>query len=491
MVGFLKKNKIQLLIVFVVGIFAYSIKLGMYSVSIDTEILIYHPEAMLKSWIAIGRWGLVAVKNLFHFLPINIILTNICAFLIFFISIMVWFANLDKISKKENKFAKTIFGLIVITAPIFAEQFYFSLQSVEVAIAFLGLAIAVFFQEKWITNNKVWAIFPAVLFVTYAFGCYQAFIPLYISVCVFDYIVKYDGKINMKQILKYLLIFGISFILNVVIDRMAKNIYGVHDSGYLKNQILWGTERKYITITRILHSISNSFMGIGYHETLAYGIAFVLMTIVVAEKRDFYKNKFFYLAYMVFFVVAPFATTILKGTIEAARARFVIPFVTGFALYYVLSNTENKKILKLAKITAIYAIIVQTVITFSLFYIDNQRYHEDVKIANKIEEDLKNYDSSKLIVFMGAYQTPETIIKGETIGASFFAHDAGSNLGCTHRALGFMKTLGMNHELATVEQIQEAREELSAKVENKEINLTVYPNEGYIIELDNYIIVNF
>ena len=489
---FFRKNKVPLIVIFVIGVIAYSVKLVTYTVSIDTEILMYNPRTLLKSWVSIGRWGLVGIKELFHLLPINIMITDICAFLIFFISIIIWFVNFEKILKKDSKLGKIVFGLIIITTPIFAEQFYFSLQSIEVAIAFLMLAIAIFFQERWIIDGKKWCIFPTIILITFTFGCYQAFIPLYISICLFDYISNYDRKINIKRILKYLLIFIIALVLNYIFDRIFRNIYEVsYNARYLKSQILWGTERKYFTLTRVVYSIINSFVGIGCYETIAYGVFFVLMTIVVATKLDLKDNKFFYLVYFLFFLIVPFATGILKGVGEVSRAKFCIPFITGFVFYYILCNTDNKKILSILKVTGVYAVVIQTVVTFSLFYLDYQRYSEDVRIANKVEDDLKSFDTSKPIVFVGAYKTPDTIIKGETMGASFFAHDANSNLGCTYRALGFMKTLGMKHDLPSLDEISEARENLNSKLEKNEVTLSVYPNKGYIIELEKYIIVSF
>lgn len=492
MLEFLRKNKYPIIIIFIIGLFAYSVKLFTYSISIDTEILIYTPEKILDSWIAIGRWALVGTKQLFHFIPINIYLTNIFTFLIFFISIIFWFINFDKLFKKDNKFAKTVFGLIIITAPIFAEQFYFSLQSVEVAIAFLEIAVAVYFQEKWITENKIWAIFPTIILVTLSFGCYQAFIPLYISICVFDYIVKYNEKVDIKRILKYLLIFILSFGINIIIDKIFKNVNQISDNGYLFSQIAWGTERKINTIQKIALAIKDTFLGNGIHETIAYGVIFILMTLVVSNKIKFKENKFFYLVYIFFFVISPFITVIIKGTPEVVRARFATPFVTGFAFYYVLINQENKEILNMAKIVAIYTIIVQTIITFLLFYSDYQRYCEDVNIANKISEDLEKLDITKPIYIMNSFNSQNLLLKGDGLGESFFIHDSNSEIGCTGRAIKFMKILGNDKiNRISAEQVPEARKELEEKILNEEIDLKAYPEEGYIIELDDYIIVNF
>ena len=495
---FLKNNKWELIILFIVGFLAYSIKIFSYSVSIDTEALMTDPTGLLNSWISIGRWGLVLVKKMFHFLPINIFLTNISSFIIFFISIAVWFFNFDKIyNKKNNRLAKLAFGLIVITAPILAEQYYFSLQSVEVSLAFLLLALAVNFQEKWIKDNKIWAIFPTILFVTYAFGCYQAFIPLYISMCVFDYIYKYDGKIDFKLIFKYLFIFIVSMILNFIIDKIFLSVYHLNRSGYLDSQISWGTERKLVIITRIFKSIIGTFIGIGTHETIAYGIIFILMAIVI-NKKSLKDNKFFYLVCLFFFSVFPFATNIIKGSNEVVRARFSVVFVTGFAFYYVLTNTDMKEIIRIAKITAVYAIVVQTIVTFSLFYIGYKSYKEDVLVANKINKDLENYDTSKQIIFIGAYKNltyysfVSSLINGETIGNSFFEQDAVTDYGCTYRALGLMKTLGIDgYNPIPRNGADKIRKEIQQEIENKEIEIKPYPKKGYIVELDDYIIVNF
>lgn len=491
---FIKENKWQLITAFVIGLLAYIIKLSTYSISIDTEILINDPKYQINSWISINRWGLTMTKELFHLIPINIYLTNICAFIIFFISVAVWFANLDRLpKKKDNKIAKLIFGLVIITTPILAEQFYFSLQSVEIALAFLGISIAVYLQSKWIDGSKFWVAIPAILLVTYSFGCYQAFVPLFITICLFDYICRYDGKIEIKRIIKYLSIFVISFILNIIIDKLFKYFKGIDSTNYLSNQIFWGTERKLFTIDRVIRSVWGSFIGTGVHETVSYGILFILMTLVLNESKNLKNNKFFYLVYIVFFAVIPFITTIIKGFPEVARAKFAIPFVTGFALYYILLNSDRKEILNMTKIVAVYVIIVQTVTTFMLFYSDYNRYKEDVEVAKKIKRDFEGHNSArKPIFFVGKYKSKNVKLKGEALGESFFAHDSNTVVGCSFRAVTFMRTLGIEvNFFMTPELAPKAREELSQKIKNHEVDLKKYPEEGYIAEFDDYIVVNF
>ena len=286
-------------------------------------------------------------------------------------------------------------------------------------------------------------------------------------------------------------------ILNFIIDKIFLSVYHLNRSGYLDSQISWGTERKLVIITRIFKSIIGTFIGIGAHQTIAYGIIFILMAIVI-NKKSLKDNKFFYLVCLFFFTVFPFATNIIKGSNEVVRARFSVVFVTGFAFYYVLTNTDMKKIIKITKITAVYAIIAQTIITFCLFFIGYKSYKEDVLVANKINKDLENYDTSKQIIFIGAYKNLTyysfvcSLIDGETIGNSFFEQDAVTDYGCTYRALGLMKTLGIDgYNPIPRNGADKIRKEIQQEIENKEIEIKPYPKKGYIVELDDYIIVNF
>lgn len=485
---FFRKNKITLLILFFIGIVVYGIRLFCYTISIDTEILINDPKTLLSGWIALGRFGLVGLKRILGLIPINIIVTNIVAYIILYISIIIWIINLTKLENKSNNMANLAFGLIIMTSPLLAEQFSFTLQGIEISIAFLFIAIAMFFIERWLEIIKEksykWQkiILPilSIILLTIAFGCYQAFVALFITICVFFVLVKYKEKIDYMLIMKYAIIFFISLISYYAINSIVQKETGIVSSGYLTGQIYWGKESVLITIARIVVCIGITVLGYGIENNLSYLLLVIFGMIYLIKKYRIKENKMFYLCTL-FLIATPFLTTFIRGSAETYRARFSFIFLIAFGVYHFFINS-NGKMQKFIIAIAIYTIIIQSISTILLFYSDYNRYKEDVNLANEINNVIEKMDTAKPVVFVGMYHTKTVLAKGEALGYSFFEWDVTTEYGVNLRANGFLKTLGIKYNTPTIEQIKEAEQE--------SLNVPVWPDEKAIVEKDNYIIVN-
>ena len=483
MKDFIQRNKFYLLIILLVGVLIYGIRIFSSDISIDTEILINTPEQILNMWMSFGRFGLVGIKELFHLVPINITLTNIFTFIFFFLSIIIWMINIEKIQKSKNKYATLIFGLSLMISPIFVEQFGFTLQSLEVSIAFLFVALGIFFQEKYFETNKIIYSLITILLIAGSFMCYQAFIVLYITICVFDYIAKYKDKTDYKLILKYLVIFAIACVLYFGISAVLTNVLNVEKDTYIQDQIKWGEYGIVEGIGRmiLLNAVTTSpFLGIQFDLILV--CIFTILSYYLLKNIKLKENKLFYLIY-IFMFVTPFITGIIKGDVELYRAKFSLAFLIAFALYYLINNVETKKLKLVLNIFVTIFIVSQTITSFSLFFIDNQRYQNDIEIGNQINETIKNLNTDKPVVFVGKKEYTKYFIRGEMLGHSFFEWDAKEEYGINERTIGFLKTIGIEYRSADLEQIQKAREEAK--------EMPIWPEDNSIVEKEDYIIVNF
>lgn len=484
----IKNNIIVAVAILLIGIVAYSIKMAFYTISIDTEVLINNPDELLNSWISIGRYGLVYIKKFLGLIPINIKLTNILAFIIFYFSIIIWIINLNKLEGKNNKIANFAFGSIVITSPLLAEQFGFSLQSIEIALGFLFLSIAIFLIEKVLEEEKlnlyiikIIELVISTLLLSIVFCCYQAFIVLYVTICSYFVLVKSRNKIEYKLIFKYIAIFAVSLAIYYITDIIIKDKMAVASSVYLKEQIYWRKEGIANTIYRTIASIGMFVLGYGITNNCTYSFLFIIVVIYLLKRYKIKENKIFYLC-VIFFLTTPFITTILKGTAELDRARFSHVFLIAFLINHLLNNAEGK--IKRATIyIMVYTILIQTISTTLLFYNDYKRYQEDVNFSRQINSIIEKMDVSKPVIFLGKYKTQTVSIKGEVLGRSFFEWDYNTIYGVNIRANRFLKTLGIYYISPTLEQIEEAR--------TKYKELAIWPNSNSIIEMDKYIIINF
>ena len=84
--------------------------------------------------------------------------------------------------------------LIIITSPLIAEQFTFTMQIFEISLGYLLLILNFKLINEYIYNNKKWQLPIIVLILAFVFGIYQAFCLLYITLSVIYFIVNINNK---------------------------------------------------------------------------------------------------------------------------------------------------------------------------------------------------------------------------------------------------------------------------------------------------------
>lgn len=140
---YIQENRKSIFITVVFTVALYAVMLLGNRISIDTEVMINNPEGQLNAWYGINRFGLGLFKHVFHLIPISIPFTNVMTVLFFIFAAISWNYSLVTLQKVQNTKAVFVFLLIFVSSPIFAEQFHFTLQSMEIAFALGAEAIAV------------------------------------------------------------------------------------------------------------------------------------------------------------------------------------------------------------------------------------------------------------------------------------------------------------------------------------------------------------
>lgn len=148
--NFIKNNYIYIIafIYFLILYFWYFKNI----ITIDTEDALLNPNTYYYGWIGQNRFSIFLINKFLSNFSFNILYRRIITFLIFYVSIIIiikyftkWF-NLN--DKKINFLAILIFG----SSPIFAEQFYFTLQSIPISLGLLLESISLYFLDKYNKN---------------------------------------------------------------------------------------------------------------------------------------------------------------------------------------------------------------------------------------------------------------------------------------------------------------------------------------------------
>lgn len=516
-------------------------KIGSAVIGIDTENLIKEQRKFYRGWLDIGRYGLVFLKGLFggydqfnpYFAGLMTVAFLAAAVLLF---LYLW----DKASGKaicaafeSNDNGKGLHdreynirgilcwaaGAVLWTShPVITEQLYFSLQSMEVCFSILLTAAALICVLRWQEGSRrgvCRVLLPAAcLMLLVSFSTYQSFVELFIFGTVsvvllkgLDLIVSekenIDGGKLIRLVLPYFLVFLTAFVGNMALTRLF-----FAGSSYLSEQVEWGSAPITDILVSIAKQIGKTFTGIGaVHYDITFGIltvvTVVLLTVILC-RYGFHKKGSF--GVMLFFLAAlmatPYLLLIICGGNAAVRSQLVLPALTGFYAYLDLNicfrfwedKAKTKSVLGrtitiLTALVCISAAWRQTQVTEALYYTEKMCYEQDKAIARELISriDVERGHNWYPVVFIGAYefQGNHACIEGETIGRSFFEHDAEAEprfYWSTRRALGLMHVLGYNYEqVVDPEMIAIAMEDSKYMPE--------WPNEGCVQVHDDMIIV--
>lgn len=318
---FLKENKWNIAVVTILTLLIYIYRLCNNGFSVDTEVMINDPQGQMMSWMITGRWSLYLTKFVFHLIPINITLTNILAVIFLILNAVIWTYYLESISSIKNHKYNWIFMSAIVSSPILCEQIGFTLQAFEIIFGFFVLAIAMILIENWRKNPRhIPQLVGAILIVTYCFGLYQSFVFMFVFSCILSFVLIYENKgelevkLTIIDILKYIGIFVVSFILFEIISKLVLNYLHAESSSYLANQILWGQFPKLYIITNIAKSIFNLIIG----KNSLYHYFLIIFMIIFFIRYCFNRNnnnatKVFKVIVVLALYAMPFTLNILIG----------------------------------------------------------------------------------------------------------------------------------------------------------------------------------
>jgi len=503
------KNNIPLLIATTLTLFfCYGIKLFQYSIGIDTEQFMVDKSGIFEFNVNIGRFGsnfLVWLLHIKEFNPFTAFFSTFCILWLFTISHTYIIALFCKSTGKNNDLIP--FALVFASSPVWAEQFYFVHQAREVALMVLLCPFTIYIMFKGFIDNKKSKIIFAFLSLIFMTSVYQAMVPFFccgVFICfmLFMETSDYEQKIYRNLCLKIFAMFVCAIIAYAVIFYMVEKVQ------YLNDMNKWGHTSIKENILRILlfaytltigsipqvQDITNSIIAshsrsgieaakdianiskiFGNILLLPLALLFIIKCITIAHKNHLYIIAAICVPLSIMFLA------ILGGNMPPIRAIYVLPLAFAFMFFFLIKNCSNKfriAIICLALFTAAY----QAQITAQLFYSDQLRYNEDVRLAYEIRNIIGNENLP--IAIIGKYKIAEkfhaNFIQGEVIGHSFFEWGKDARE-AVERKLDFMRCLGINFNAPNDEQLEKAIYETNF--------MPSYPNVGYVKKLPDMIVV--
>ena len=516
------KNNIPLLIaVSLTLFFTYGIRLLWYSAGIDTTVFIAFRARELEWGLRIGRFGFVFLSNILHIRGFNPFTAFFMAFCLFWFAAISWAYILAVFSKDTGRNNKLIpFALLFMTMPVWATQFYFLQQAAENALIIALCPYIIYLLYKGFLDNEKGKVICGFALFVFSVSVYQAIIPLFICGVFACFLFlqensNYKPKVYRNLCLKlFLTLIGVIAVY-LFIDRIIiPPVFNIERASYLDNMFRWGQAPFMRIITQLLffgyvligpippiHNIATrniaNIVGTDL-ETISwpariYGNVLLLpatvlflIAVIVIMRRAIPKERRF--LYLLAGIGVPFSIILMAlagGNVPPMRALYSLPFASAFMLYFLI-KTSKKKIAIVISCIALLAAGYQAQISAQLFYSDQLRYNEDVRLANNFYNLINSVQTGDImlpVALVGRRDTSSqfqvNFIHGEMIGSSVFAQETASST--TLLGLSFMRNLGMNFEAANPEQIRLASQWAAW--------LPAYPDPGCVMIAGDFILV--
>lgn len=475
---------------------------------IDTMVFINMPN-YTYNWLNIGREGAVLSKLIFQQMYYNPYLATVAGYIFIIIGGNL-FGYIGNRCSKSGGFIWTLVPYMFVS-PIFAEQFYFKLQILEMGWAYILCTISVGLNYFIIFKKRRYLYIISFIMMIWSFHTYQTFVITYAVMVGFAYILLVISAVICEErndvtwkslLLEHVIVFGVA---NVAGSIMTSVFF--HSSGYLESTIFWRVESAEACIKNILQHIvllfsGNkilAFLGVEYDlsifYTAFYGFFSILVICLMLKEFLFRRNIIYFVTLFATVCIqfAPLLLTIYMGAIPSIRAQLVYPMVLIFnaILSFILVSRKRVKYYKYANIIIMVAMIValwhQTSITLRLIYTDGVRSDEDIRLAESLNIRLMEMDAvDKPVAFVGGYENKLDVVcvRGHMIGQSVFdmfteiePHYAVS----TWHTCSEMNAIGIYRNQASDEEVQIAR-----KIA---IDMPVWPHKDSVKDVGEFVVV--
>lgn len=478
----------------------YGQRIFYYDVSIDSEIAISSLKKILDSWLAIDRFGLVMTKKIFGLTRFVPQVSNVLMVLALGFSALFFDFCIQEWRGKEQNYRLFyyIFPIAYVSAPCFAEQFYFSLQSFEIAWAGLLCILAVYCISRWVVfKESILWIFLGIIPMVWAFASYQAFVGLLIAVTLVAFLMCYQNRgieFHKKEGwyfcgFKYLAVFIVGFIVYKLTAKLARMYYHL-DSSYVDNMFGWKTVGISAALNNIKGDAARAYLAkwdVFFQELFLPVLILTMLLLLFRGWKMHRKGYSMYFVTVGLLALSPEFLTIVSGSYQPIRGQIVYPFIYALCLAEI-TTFHKKAISGICCIVAAFASLYQGNTMTQLFHTAHMTYEQDKNLADSVYETIEKTGmdaglDTYTVVFVGkrSANLPDDALKGDVIGHSFFEWDSTAYAGSTSRIIDFCETLGYDMNLPTVEQAEKAKEIA--------IEMPVWPASGSVKEEDGVIVI--
>jgi len=388
----------------------------------DTAIETYFVDGFAPY---VGRWTLFLLNYVFDFATYTPYFMDILGVALLVLSAYLFCVLWTRISGGNiHILSLTAFATIFITYPLVGEVYIFYLHN-GISFSLVLMALTGLAWWDYLSKGKWKQLIWMTLFLSLAIGCYEAFATVYIVLICGIYILaivkgtieKRKFKIWLKDLALAVLPLIFAMLIRTIVYSAICAALGLDTSARDMSALyLWFVNPPLILLKDLIYQFLMRFVCNGKY---IFGVKiFVITTAVFALTSLFFiiaKKKWSMLLFYIGILLGPWLLIFLQLVITPYRATQALMLFIAFGwliCFEYLFLFDWKKYRKAIQICA--AIILSVVVFRQAFELHQYFYFDAVKdkynetyCHELAQELLREYDTSKPVIFIGQREMPE------------------------------------------------------------------------------------
>ncbi len=515
----------------------------------DTAVSLYFEEGLAPY---VGRWSLFLINKIFHigdFMPWMVELVSV---MILMLSVTLWCILWDRVGGDRLRlpaWSYVFVAGVMISCPLISEVFVFYLHNgvcTGYGVTALALMSLIRGLEKDQEMKKRFGnLVLSMVLLSVALGFYESFVMVYVmgAVMVFFLLRMLYGKcgegsritsrflpwagagilsVSGSLVIRAIVLYVLELVCQL--DRLA--VYDVRYRKLFGDIFTVDGELSMVLKRHFVKYYVNSIVYLPIAVLLvAFGVISICAIVWGIRKKDILMP-----ICIGMLMLLPVGMSLVEGHVTFYRSAQYVPLVSAFAVFLVLFAlyTFTKVTVLRRCVYVLLGILLfnQCMDSNRWFYVDWLKYQNAKEVMDRVAYDLRrDYDITKPIIFRGGYRVPYEVAKDVYVSfgseeyqlissitdiidvhlkEKFFAENGQGYIygempivsilqwgtvafdNTSEQLIRFWKMHGQDGFRCEkdLERIKEAE-----KIREKE-NMPGYPEEGYIKECDDYIIVN-
>lgn len=528
------QNKIFVTVLVLVALGSYGFKILHPAIGIDdTPYQLYFSDGLN---IVVGRWVLFLLNKVLDIGQYAPFLTDFAAVLLLMLASVLWSILFKRILKDAlPDWCYLIFSCLFLSNPLISEVFTYFLHN-GIAIGYTCSALSLLcFLEGLEKRFELRPLLFSALFIWIAIGCYESFAVVFLVMSLwvllmqrvcgetphpFSALLKIGGILICAIILRSLinnaliLIFSLQELVDQAEQRSITEMLGwlFHEEGIANLKMA-------IKRTIVMYGV------FAYHYLpIAMYVLAAISVVLCSLWKTIRRKDIWILLYMIGIFFASWLLVFISGEVTLYRSCQFLPLfvASGFLLFlYVCRKLWKKPVRYVMILIAAILIWNQTADMNNWFYINYRKYENSRETLLNVALELeRSHDITKPVIFVGMYEIPMGIVQDAYVpigSETFFKMNRITQIIDPHLLEKFyrrgnvwvaqspalsligwgMDAFGNNRELIHFLELHGHHfigvddNELIQQAKSTYYDLPAWPQEGSIVETEDYIYVSF